>query len=222
MASAKVAAVALPSLDHLSSADYELVYEPSDDTFLLVDALSADAEELRRRKPALCIEVGSGSGAVITHLGRLVPDAALIAGDVSGNANRASAATGAANGCRLAAVQMDLLTAVRPGTIDVLVFNPPYVPTSEEELAEAIATADISAAWAGGMRGRRVLDRLLPAIGAALSARGLFYLLGVAENDPDEIAALLREQAGLQSTIIAERRAQNERLFVMRCQRGGQ
>ena len=43
MASTKVAAVALPDLSHMSSADYERVYEPSDDTFLLVDALSAFA-----------------------------------------------------------------------------------------------------------------------------------------------------------------------------------
>ena len=43
---------------------------------------------------------------------------------------------------------------------------------------------------------------------AALSPRGLFYLLGVAENDRDEIAALLKEQAGLECELIAERRAQ--------------
>jgi hypothetical protein len=66
-----------------------------------------------------------------------------------------------------------------------------------------------------------VLDRLLPALGPALSPSGLFYLLGVAENEPSEIASLLREQAGLESVVIAERRAQNERLFVMRCRRGG-
>jgi len=219
MATLKVAVQPLPDLSHLSTADFEKVYEPSDDTFLLVDALSADAEELRRHHPTLCLEVGSGSGCVITHLGRLLPDAALIAGDVSADANRISAATGVANGCSVNSVQMDLVGAIRPVTVDVLVFNPPYVPTSEEELADAVATRDISAAWAGGSRGRRVLDRLLPSIGSVLSPSGLFYLLGVVENEPDEIAALLREHAGLRSAVIAERRAQNERLFVMRCQR---
>jgi len=29
----------VPSLDHLRMADYNLVYEPSDDTFLMLDAL---------------------------------------------------------------------------------------------------------------------------------------------------------------------------------------
>ena len=90
---------------------------------------------------------------------------------------------------------------------------------SEEELAQAVASHDISAAWAGGTRGRRILDRMLPALDAALSPRGVFYLLGVAENDFDEIAQALREQAGLEVKLIAERRAQNERLWVMRASR---
>ena len=37
----------LPDLSHLGSADFERVYEPSDDTFLLVDALAADAASLQ-------------------------------------------------------------------------------------------------------------------------------------------------------------------------------
>ena len=59
----------LPDTSHV---DYARVYEPSDDTFLLVDALTADAAALRAVRPAVCVEVGSGSGAVATHLGRLL------------------------------------------------------------------------------------------------------------------------------------------------------
>ena len=59
----------LPDTSHV---DFARVYEPSDDTFLLVDALTADAAALRAVRPAVCVEVGSGSGAVVTHLGRLL------------------------------------------------------------------------------------------------------------------------------------------------------
>mmetsp|Transcript_24998 Transcript_24998/g.67059 ORF Transcript_24998/g.67059 Transcript_24998/m.67059 type:complete len:229 (+) Transcript_24998:241-927(+) len=216
-----LAAATMPNLDHLSSADYEHVYEPSDDTFLLVDALAADAAMLRSRRPAVCLELGSGSGAVITHLGSLLPphSAALLASDVNPTAAATTRATGAANSLQIEVGLMDLLSALRPGTIDVLVFNPPYVPTSTEELREAEGTRDISAAWAGGVRGREVLDRLLPTIGAALSPAGLFYLLGVAENEPEEIARLLEAQHGLHGELIAQRRAQNERLWVWRFSR---
>ena len=65
--------VPLPDLSHLRSTDYEAVYEPSDDTFLLIDALSADVALLRERRPSICVEIGSGSGAVLAHVGSLLP-----------------------------------------------------------------------------------------------------------------------------------------------------
>ena len=212
----KLPAAKMPALEHLTSSDYEHVYEPSDDTFLLIDVLAAEKDELQGRQPAVCLEIGCGSGAVITHLASLLPRAAMLAGDVNRAALVATAATATANGRRVSTVQTDLLTALRPDCIDVLIFNPPYVPTPDEELAEAERTADISAAWAGGERGRRVLDRLLPVLGPALAPGGLFYLLGVAENDPQEIAEYLLAQHGFTSKLVGERRAQNERLFVMR------
>lgn len=43
--------------------------------------------------------------------------------------------------------------------------------------------------------GPLTLSRLLPRLGALLSPRGVFYLLGVKENAPAEIAELLAAQA---------------------------
>ena len=76
--------------------------------------------------------------------------------------------------------RMDLVSALRPGTIDVLTCHPPYVPTSSEQLDAAHAKAavtssstecmeDAARTWAGGPNGRAVFDRMIDALPSALS-----------------------------------------------------
>lgn len=51
--------------------------------------------------------------------------------------------------------------------IDLLVFNPPYVPTFDSEASEAQNDRDISGAWAGGADGMQVTDMLLDQLGVS-------------------------------------------------------
>lgn len=43
------------------------------------------------------------------------------------------------------------------GKVDILLFNPPYVPTESSE----IFGTGIEASWAGGVDGREVINRFL-------------------------------------------------------------
>ena len=67
-----------------------------------------------------------------------------------------------------------------PRPLSAQVFNPPYVPTPDDEGA----AGGIAAAWAGGDRGRRVIDRVLPLVPHLLSTEGQMFMVTVAENDP--------------------------------------
>ena len=60
--------LATPDYRHLSSKEYEHVYEPAEDTFLLLDALEADLAQLRSATHRTCVEIGSGAGLCITAL----------------------------------------------------------------------------------------------------------------------------------------------------------
>lgn len=219
------------------------MYEPSDDTYLLCDALLSDA--LRLRGATLVIELGPGSGTVSTCLldilrgGRggsgederhLSPPAIVVAVDVSRDACRVTLSTAAAAGVgsRLDAIQGDLLGALAPrlyNAVDVFIFNPPYVPTPDEEVPVpvlAASTDPLPAAWAGGENGRVVIDRALSLCAATLrrpsqhgDVGGTAYWVLVEENDPKDVATRLAAD-GLDCAIVATRRAANELLHILR------
>ena len=122
----------VPSLDHATFVDWNHVYEPSEDTFLLLDALFADRAALRASKTI--VEIGPGSGVVATYLAKLTQNN-VVAVDINEAACALTMRTADANGARVDVVRGDLCGALRSYSVDALVFNPPYVPTEDERSA---------------------------------------------------------------------------------------
>lgn len=63
-------AISEPLMNHLTSQDYQNIYEPAEDSFLLADAIRADWEPfiLPNVNPRIFLEVGCGSGYVVTSV----------------------------------------------------------------------------------------------------------------------------------------------------------
>ncbi|KAJ2693694.1 HemK methyltransferase member 2 [Coemansia sp. IMI 209128] len=207
-----------PDTGHLRRAEYSTVYEPAEDTYLLLDALENDRAELQAQRPTICVEIGSGSGCVSAFLGRVLsPHGALILStDINPAANNATRETVAKtpsestfDQCRTRFVQ-GIDDRLR-GRIDVLLFNPPYVVTPSAEVDSTIEAA----AWAGGVRGREVLDLLIPRVPALLSPGGRFYVVVIEQNKPEEIIAQFAE-LGLAGQRVLSRRAGIESLSILR------
>lgn len=176
-------AAKLPNLDHFSYRDADRVYEPAEDTYLLCDALLQDIENVMSINPTIIAEVGSGSGCVITYFTNLLRNAKgrkvlAFATDLNIDALHMTQLTANNNNVRLICELDDRLMrlftqakvecvrtcflAALEGrlhqSIDILIFNPPYVPSELEELG----SSGIEAAWAGGKDGREVIDQFLP------------------------------------------------------------
>lgn len=208
----------MPSLDFASMKDFDEVYEPSDDTYLLLDGIKADFTENPplRHLPYSSLEIGCGSGTPLVFLSSLLKSSFSIATDINLKALRFTQKTAAENGINiLETVQCDLASALFPrfkGLIDVIIFNPPYVPTPDEE----VSGNGIEASWAGGLKGRRVVDRAIPQIAQLLARpRGVCYMITVDDNEPEEIAGLFATH-GLNMTPFVRRRACNEYLTVQK------
>lgn len=204
-----------PDLSHIKPTDFDHVYEPAEDTFLMLDALESEYKTLKQVQPNVCVEVGCGSGVGITFLAQMLGAGAVyFCTDINPAALQMARATAAQNGVSIQPVLCDLTSAIEQrliGQVDVLLFNPPYVVTPSCE----VRSRGIEASWAGGEKGREVTDRFLPLVSHLLSSSGVFYLVVIKENKTDEIEAVMTS-AGLKMTVVKSRKAGREHLSILK------
>ncbi|XP_065357187.1 methyltransferase N6AMT1 [Calliphora vicina] len=213
-----------PHIDHLTAQDYECVYEPAEDSFLLLDALESDLNFIEHTlKPIVCLEIGPGSGVIITALSKRLNSTTLcLACDINPYACQVTKRTALRNASQVDCIQGNLADALNSQQVDLLIFNPPYVVTTDEELNQkqfGNCTEDnLVYSWAGGQHGRRIIDVLIEKLPNILSPQGVVYLLLLRENKPKEIMDKL-SLMGFKSEPLMERRIPGEYLYVLKIKR---
>ena len=93
-------------------------------------------------------------------------------------------------------VLMSLFKGVRRqrGIFDIVLFNPPYVVTSDTEVIKAQSDKNIQTALDGGQDGRRVIDLFLKSVGEFVASKGIVYLVLVNENGVLEIEEKMKKE----------------------------
>lgn len=174
-----------------------LVYEPSEDSFLLADAALSEIKDSEK-----LLEVGCGSGIVAAVI--KANTKAKIAGiDINPGAAKCTKENG------IDAIRGDLLSCIK-GKFDMIIFNPPYLPTSEEERTGGW----LNTALDGGCDGRRVIDRFLKEAGGYLDGRGKLLLLVSSLSGIEEIKSKM-EALGYTVEIKSQKRFMFETLAVI-------
>lgn len=211
-----------PHITHLTADDLKYVYEPAEDSFLLIDALELDLPQFKRNPPTICVELGSGSGIVITALAKAIHSSTIFFGiDINPRACNATLKTACKNQTLVECINMDLLTSFKERTVDVLIFNPPYVVTTDDEINKIdtnITNKLIGKSWAGGHNGRQIMNKVFEKLNDILSCNGVAYILVIKDNKPEEILVDLK-QLNFSAKIIIERKIRGEHLFVLKIQR---
>lgn len=193
----------------------------------MIDALESDLKFINNLNPILCVEIGSGSGINITALANVLKHASFfIATDINPFATQITKSTATHNKASIEPIQMDLVTSLTPNSIDLLIFNPPYVPTStsvqkghqsydESNFTGETLDPNLIKSWAGGVNGREVMDRVINSLDTILSPIGVFYLLALKENNIADIIEKLKK-LGFYSKVILDRKIRGEHLFVIK------
>ncbi|KAH9385445.1 release factor glutamine methyltransferase [Nematocida major] len=180
-----------------------MFYPPSEDTYLMEDALRE-----RPETGVKCIvEVGSGSGYISNVLSMLYPSAHVISTDINPHATeetrRACCAINAT------AVRASMVEGIKK-KIDMAVFNPPYLPSEQKYLHGDW----IDRSWAGGADGMEITDKFF----AETSHIPVRYVVLCQYNNPRNVEArLMREGYSVQT--IKQKKVLNERLLVIRIEK---
>lgn len=198
---------------------FQNVYEPAEDTFLLLDALEQDLESITRLKPLICLEIGSGSGTVITSLAKTLGpyECFYLATDLNSQALECTRKCFQYNTRtdNLHPIRCDLSQALNHSRLlpDLIIFNPPYVPTNEQ------IKSDIEASWAGGQNGRLIIDRFIneTLVNDLNRPNGMAYLVVLEQNRIDDIINHARRKGFLCQRILS-RKCGIEKLSILKFQ----
>jgi release factor glutamine methyltransferase len=172
------------------------VYDPGEDSFLLVEAALKEACPGEK-----VLEVGTGSGIVSLFVKDI---ADVVATDISPYAARNARLNG------VEVVRTDLYNGIC-GRFDLIIFNPPYLPTPPEEKLESW----LNRAFDGGPTGRDEIARFLKDIDRILASGGRILTVISTLTGVEEIKKMFAGR-GFHAEEVASEKIPFEKLVVLK------
>jgi release factor glutamine methyltransferase len=171
------------------------VFEPHRDSLMLAACLQR--EDLGRGSDVL--DLGSGSGVLAIAAARRGVNVTAV--DISALAMMAIRLNARLNGVKLSARRGNLFDPVRGRQFDLIVSNPPYLPSVSERLPRH----GPSRAWEGGPSGRAFIDQICAQASQHLTRNGVLLLVHSSLcGEGATVEALKRH--GLETEVIARHR----------------
>ncbi len=178
------------------SHDPAQVYQPEADSYLLLDAARKEVKAGDR-----VLEIGTGSGLISCELS-LTYD--VVATDINPHAVLCARSSG------VTVVRSDLFAGIK-GTFDLILFNPPYLPTQPDERIDDW----LEYALDGGNTGRVVIERFAADVGLVLAPHGRILLLISSLTGLKEVIDLF-SRLGFKAEIMMTQKIEDEFLYVLK------
>lgn len=170
---------------------------PRHDTELLV------SEAVKRQPDARTVlDIGTGSGCIAISLLKQFPLATVTATDISEAALAVARRNAEKHGARIEFLHGSLLAPVAGRHFDLIVSNPPYIPTADiETLDQEVRDYDPRAALDGGDDGLHVYRSLIPEAVEHLNPRG-WLLVEIGIGQANDIVLLFRHACSFCEPVI--------------------
>jgi release factor glutamine methyltransferase len=181
----------------------EKVYEPAEDTFLLVDNLKVEEKEV-------VLDMGTGCGILAVLAAKKAKK--VVATDINPYAVKCAEKNAKMNGVeeKIEFRLGDLFQPIKPNeTFSLILFNAPYLPSEPYEERSWIGKG-----WAGGPSGRKVIDRFIVDASKFLMVDGRILLVQSSLSDINKTLEKF-EGAGLKARVVAEVRFPFERIALV-------
>ncbi len=217
--------------DPIIKACDDMVYYPSDDSYLLVDyfyshSTSVSFDDIKSNSIHNILDMGTGSGIIALSFLFLKQahvdfNPKIYASDVLESAINCARVNEGANNFheKIEFILSDLFSNF-PNTLkncfDVIVFNPPYLPSSK--LLNKAEKSDKDLCWDGGYTGIEILGEFIIQSKEYLQKAtkdARIYFISSSRTDSNKITTII-EKNGFKREILCNKRFFFEELFLNR------
>ena len=178
------------------------VYEPAEDTFLFADNLKVE-------RMSKVLEIGTGTGIIAVLAAKKAR--MVIATDVNPHALECAVKNIIANKAfNVELREGHLFQPVENDKFDLILFNTPYLPSSEDEIIDD----ELDAAWNGRTDGREVIDQFIDGLKHHLNTGGRVQMVQSSLSDVEKTLEKL-EEIGFNASVIAREKYFFEEVVVI-------
>jgi release factor glutamine methyltransferase len=182
----------------------EKVYEPAEDTFLLVDNLEV-------KKTDNVLEIGTGTGIIAIIASKQAKN--VVAVDINEYAVECTKKNSEINHSSIDIRLGDLFDTVENEKFDIILFNTPYLPTNEDQIVDD----ELEAAWNGGVDGRVIINRFIKDLTAHLNPGGRVQMVQSSLSNVEQTMKIF-EDMGFGVSVTAAQRLFFEEIVVLTAQ----
>ena len=185
------------------------VYEPAEDTYLLVDSFDIKKDEK-------ILEIGTGTGLIALNCAK--KGANVICTDINPYSLEITNKNIEINKNiikgSIEVIYSDLFSNIKNKEIfDIIIFNPPYLPTSKDEIVGGSGWFD--KAVDGGKTGLNVTKRFIEEINGHLKKDGSVFLIYSSLSDRNTLEKIIRDNV-FSYDIVNKCFFETEKIFVYR------